>query len=79
MQIFKIRQKSTGLFSTGGLDHTWEKIGKVYKNKQSLSAHLTLLRSNPRYKYKNPEDIEIVVYNVVEAETINIAEYGVKK
>lgn len=76
MQIYKIRQKSTGLFSAGGLDHKWKKNGKIWKNKQSLGGHLDLLKEySGKYKYKNSEDVEIVVYNIVEDATIDLNEY----
>ena len=39
--IFKIRDRSTGLFSTGGTNPTWSHKGKTWLTKGNLMNHLT--------------------------------------
>jgi len=40
---FKIRRTSDGLYSVGGTEPEFNSIGKVWKRKQDLLAHLKLV------------------------------------
>jgi hypothetical protein len=44
MNVYKIRDKETGLFSTGGMDPTFTKKGKVWTGIGPLKAHITMHR-----------------------------------
>jgi hypothetical protein len=37
--MFKIRDRETGLFSSGGMSPRWRVEGKVWKKKQHVSSH----------------------------------------
>ena len=57
---FKIRDRSTGLFSSGGCCPKFEKIGKTWSTLTSLKSSLNLYTS---YSKTNvPASWEIVVY-----------------
>jgi hypothetical protein len=42
MTFYKIRDMTTGLFSTGGNRPTWSKRGKVWYSIGTLKTHLTM-------------------------------------
>lgn len=60
MIYYKIRNKDSGLFSTGGTRPRWKKIGKIWKRKQDLTSHFNML---PTYTgpYINCEVVEYTV------------------
>ena len=58
--IFKIRNKTTNLFSTGGYTPTWTEYGKQWKTKGALNNHLNLIEGN---EYRN---CEIVLFELKE-------------
>lgn len=74
---YKIRDKSTGLFSTGGYHPRWLKTGKVWKRKGALSNHFNLIQEyNPRRGSRDPYfDAEIVEYSVSEIGTSSIYDW----
>lgn len=39
-KVYKIRRKSDGLFSTGGVSPKFNSVGKVWKKKGHLSSHI---------------------------------------
>ena len=51
MKVYKIRDRNTGLFSTGGVSPSWTKLGKTWNSEGALKNHLTLLQ-----EYSNYED-----------------------
>lgn len=53
--FYKIQSKKTGLFSTGGQEPKWTKIGKVWPIKGHLSSHFTSLTSHGRRTYREAE------------------------
>lgn len=60
--VYKIRNKLTGRFSTGGLYPKWTKTGKSWRTKTNLSRHLTLLgEKGVWHLYKNCEILEYEV------------------
>lgn len=71
--IFKIRRKSDGLYSQGGVSPTFGKIGKTW-SASSLGMHLKLARTgiNPMGPFKPSmevyNDCEIVKFEMVEVE-----------
>lgn len=40
--VYKIRDKQTGLFSTGGYSPNWTREGKTWKTKAQVISHLKL-------------------------------------
>ena len=57
--FYKIQSKKTGLFSTGGQDPKWSKIGKVWPIKGHLSSHFTGLTKDGRRTYRD-HDAKVV-------------------
>ena len=43
--MFKIRDRETGLYSTGGYHPRWTKAGKVWRGSGALRNHLWLAKS----------------------------------
>ena len=70
-KVYKIRDKKTGLFSTGGMTPSWRKEGKIWSTIGFVRAHLTLhaqgtLGEGP---YK---DAELVPYLLEESVTEDV-------
>jgi hypothetical protein len=68
--VFKIRDRTTGLFSCGGNPPKWSKHGKAWPTLGQLKAHLALRKewsqSSERYEHTTiPFNWEIVVYRRV--------------
>jgi len=73
MKVYKLRNKETGLFSTGGLDPLFNKKGKIWKQLNHIKAHLTQFRNisyyDPQRNVSNKEylnSVEIVEYTLSE-------------
>lgn len=64
MIIYKIRDRQTGLFSTGGLHPSFSKKGKIWKQKGHLSNHF----SNVNQQAYARRDCEVVEYELIENE-----------
>lgn len=76
MKYYKVRQKSTGLFSTGGTHVEWKKDGgKIWTKFPSshFALHGTTYASN--HNRVPFEDVEVVVYELVEQSTVPVAEF----
>ena len=73
--FYKIRNKKSELFSTGGQSPKWNKNGKVWKTIGHLKAHLgqDVFRRNSFY-----EEAEVVKYSVVETDCEDISFLFVK-
>ena len=71
MIVYKIRRKSDGLFSMGGTTPRFNKLGKIWKQKNHLTTHLQQV-SQAWYI-----GCEIVTYEVTETENsaINLKDY----
>jgi len=69
MLTYKIRDKTTGLFSTGGTSPKWSKLGKTWQRHANLLAHF---REKPKY---NLDKIEIVVFQTLEVSVDNPVPY----
>lgn len=52
--LYKIRNKKTGLFSTGGVAPRWTKLGKTWNSIGTFKSHLTLV--GDRYESTWGED-----------------------
>lgn len=71
MQVYKIRHKESGLYSTGGSYRPgWSKTGKTWNNRGALSRHLS--QYQPKDKESVYGDAEIIVLKVVETVESNI-------
>jgi hypothetical protein len=67
MEVFKIRRKTDGLFSTGGSRPSFSKQGKLWKRKSDLTCHINLVVSS--YKGTSVyEECELVIFKVTETE-----------
>jgi hypothetical protein len=71
MEIWKIRQKSTGLFSVGGdvvrngVGGAWSEKGKNWNRLNHLKSHLNI---NARFYREHQDNIEIVKMILVASE-----------
>jgi hypothetical protein len=43
MIVYKIRDKGTGLYSTGGTHPNWSETGKVWKRPGDVTSHLNMI------------------------------------
>ena len=74
MELYKIRRKSDGLFSTGGQNPDFTKQGKVWKKKGDINSHITMITDSYRdihdkNKYPHPYmGCEVVLYELIETE-----------
>lgn len=72
MNVFKIRRKADGLFSTGGIEPRWDKKGKTWNGIGQLKNHLNQFK--PQFKgdddttIKTYKGCEIVWYELILAE-----------
>ena len=71
--IFKIRSKITGLYSSGGYSPKWSNHGKVWKSfglaRVSLKSYLD--NNNSRNRTANESDLEIVKFELVEVSSVS--------
>lgn len=72
--MFKIRNKKTGEFSSGGMSPVWTFPGKSWSRIGHLKSHITQLKKYGYNSTKNiyQSDCEIVFYEVVEMKTEDI-------
>ena len=68
---YKIRNKDTGLFSTGGAWPKFTKNGKVWQRERDLKRHFHQVYE-VSVKYK---DCEVVIYDVVEESVLPCSKY----
>jgi hypothetical protein len=68
MKIFKIRDNSTGLFSTGGHRPRWTKKGKNWTNIGHVKNHI-----NNLYTAKNVDNWVVIEYELVETTVSTIS------
>lgn len=73
-EIYKIRSKKTGLFSKGGCEPDFNKIGKVWKQRGHVTSHLGQLTSRGQRIYQQ-EEVEIVQYSIVESDVISYPDW----
>ena len=66
MKLYKIRDKETGLFSSGGSSPHWTKNGKRWSTLGYLHSHLNQFKNGYRIEfYKNAEVVEAEVSEVL--------------
>lgn len=65
MIVYRIRSKTTGMFSSGGSHPHFKKVGKLWKRKSDVDAHLRQARLDVYVD----NDAEIVSYALTEQET----------
>jgi len=63
--VYRIKDRETGKFSTGGAWPKFTKQGKIWKNKTVLLAHLKMLKDGYR-RYYDPTRYEVVEYELKE-------------
>ena len=76
-KVFKLRDKSTGLFSKGGTLGDFNKSGKIWKNQSQLRSHLKQFehlssRDKTNRLIDNISNWEIVEYELMEKETTDL-------
>lgn len=76
MEIYKIKNKKTGLYSRGGHHYSevfqFSKTGKIWKRKSDLSNHLTMV--GPKH-YSEDCIIEVLQVEEIPVEELTIEEY----
>jgi hypothetical protein len=82
--VYKIRDRETGLFSTGGEEPEWTGCGKAWAGTGPLRAHLTLIAHGMhRYGRRNPYDgADVVAFQFAPVEvpvSISIADHFAKR
>lgn len=79
--IFKIRQKSTGLFSSGGASPKFTKMGKSWQSLGHVKNHLRVpenLYMKACSQYPDIQDLELVQYVLKEDAKMPLTYVGVK-
>lgn len=68
MKIFKIRNKETKLFSTGGRYAKWKEKGKIWDSQESAQKAINWLTRDEKGYHSVPfyKDAEIVGFDVKE-------------
>lgn len=78
MIVYKIRNKTTGLYSRGGKDaslsslRSWNKTGKTWNTQAALKNHLNLYMKKPwkirppNFEWGIPKEWEVVVIEISE-------------
>jgi|14_taG_2_1085336.scaffolds.fasta_scaffold02882_3 hypothetical protein len=62
-KVYKIRNKTTGLFSDGGTYPQWKKNGKAYRSKAAITNWLNKSTfSGSKHRFA---DCEIVEYSLI--------------
>lgn len=76
MFIYKIRNKETGLFSTGSAYPRWTKTGKSWAHMGHLNRHLTMCKdgSNPEWYKRQYGNCEIVTFEIIEVGRSSVIE-----
>lgn len=55
IKVYKIKNGSTGLFSTGGTDPSWTKRGKTWSQLNHVKSHLRQFCSNSEWVQNEDE------------------------
>ena len=80
LSIFKVRQKSTGKFSTGSSVPRLKKNGKFWAARAHVGNHFALMEDARTMHdvYNNADDFEVVEFELVEKKTYPIKASGKK-
>jgi hypothetical protein len=81
MKFYKIRNTKTNLFSTGGVNPYWSKLGKVWTTKAHIKSHLELFKDyDNRYFFPDSyKYAEIVELETIELQSIPLLDEFMKK
>ena len=79
MVVYKIRRKSDGLFSTGGIYPKFTSLGRFWKRKSDLHQHLfSFVRywknCSDRFDYLSCDIVEVKIYEETRS-IINLSDY----
>jgi hypothetical protein len=77
--VYKIRRKSDGLFSTGGMSPHFNEKGKIWNQRGHVSNHMANFRKSELDRFYG--NCEVVLYQVeeTELETLPATEWKVTK
>ena len=65
--VYKLKDKTTGLYSMGGVSNKFNKQGKIWKSKGHLINHLKqFIRSKENILYKNMNNWIVIEYEIHE-------------
>jgi septin family protein len=67
IEVYKIRRKSDGLFSTGGENPSFNKRGKTWSARGHITSHLSQLSSKTKNLYYN--NCEVVCFEIEQFES----------
>lgn len=79
--VYKIRNKKTGLFSTGGMDPKWKPKGKIWVSIGAVKIHLSQFKKWDCETYRSvkdglvSEDWEVLEFNIDPTRIIDAREF----
>lgn len=68
VKIYRIRNRETGLFSTGGKHPTWSKNGKIWKTLGHVKSHMSQVSHLFIEEYISQS--EVIEYEVIEKKSL---------
>lgn len=71
MRVYKVRDKKTGLFSTGTSSPRWIKSGKVWASLGNIKNHYNMYL---KWYKKIPDTWEIVEFELLETGVVTIGQ-----
>lgn len=73
---YKIRNKDTGLFSTGGYYNSWSTKGKAWASVGALKGHLAMFteRSQPTAFAERTKNWEVLTFVLAETAAVSVAD-----
>lgn len=76
-QVFRIRRKSDGLWSTGGCWPGFNKKGKIWRKIGSIRAHLTQVYNTHNHRMPGDpyEGCEVVISEYVDTNVLQVEEF----
>jgi hypothetical protein len=75
LEIYKIRRKSDGLFSTGGLKPKFSKKGKSWPSRGNVTNHLSLFTYEKRKFYYDDCEVVCILYQELNTESIDVSDW----
>jgi hypothetical protein len=67
---FKIKDKETGLFSTGGFRPSWSKKGKIFSSISDIKKHIRTLKAKDAYDSDGTEIIKLRETGVIDLKDV---------
>ena len=68
MEVYKIRRKLDGMFSTGGTSPGFTKFGKIWKQRGHLTSHLNQFAQSWSRNSQVYDNCELVTFELSETE-----------